>query len=74
MRRFDGLSDIVDRRKNAEESERARVQHFFPVYKNLELTVATSDGLDVDILFAKCGRRTGGLNAGDSVAAPLNRY
>jgi len=75
LRRSHCITHIVDRRQNAEEGERPGAQHLFSIHKNLELTVTTGYGLDVDIqILAQGGRRTGGLYAGDSVAAPLNRH
>ena len=68
--RSDALAHFIDRGEHSEKCEPPAVQDFFVVHEDLELAVVPI--LENDILakrFAYLGRRTGGLDACDSIPA-----
>jgi hypothetical protein len=70
----DLLSYIAHGRQNAQKREWPAGKHLLAIHEDLEFTVVTADGFNFDVQIAsQRGRRTGGLYAGDSIAAAANR-
>ncbi len=67
--------DLRARRHDAEKRRRAAVDHDVPVHGDLELAVPPVDQIHVGLkLTAETRRHTGGVDAGHSIRAVVNRY
>ena len=69
------LTDLPGRRQDANESKRATADHLLAVYEHRELPVVPLNALNIDAKVAlECARHTGGVNAGDSIAATADGH